>query len=116
MKGKPLKRMWNVGDPVNIGQVINMKTEWTLGTIQVIFPLTVLLPDGKTLVRGEDEFLIKKPEPGTEAPDKIETPLDPKVLKQALVNIIKEGDTQSPNSTVKRMVNIAKEALGELTV
>lgn len=117
MRGKPIKRpMWVNGDPIMVGRYVGTKTEWELGTLIDAKIMQVKLPDGTIIDRLSTSFLAKKPQVGTEAPEKIEQTLDPEVLKQALVNIIKEGDTQSPNSTVKRMVNIAKEALGELTI
>ena len=114
-KGKIVKRPYTKGDPVMVGIVERGKpVEWKLGTVVSTVPF-VMEADGKTYNRDDFGILIKKPEAGTIAP-KVDftVHLNPVDLKNALVKIIQEGDTDHPNATVKRIVNIAKEAIGEL--
>lgn len=112
---------WEVGEEIEIGKVDlqTHQTQWHPAIVSKVFPLTVLYADGSSEVLPIGAFRRRpeKRDDGDQAP-KIELPAE--VLKEiyhkALVAIIHEGSTNTPNATVKRMLNLAKEAIGEVPI
>ena len=91
---------------------------WEKCTLISVFPRIIKFPNG--IVSDLSIGIIMRKDPDAPKPEKTmrNIPLDEehKLFKIALVKIIKEGDTTRPNATVKRMVNHAKEALGEIPI
>ena len=116
-------RMWEVGEDIEIG-IVDRKTHqtnWVPAIVLKLCPLKVKYMEDGTEEELPLHAFRRRPEKKLEdlEPKKL-SELPPEVLKdlyhKALVEIIKEGDTRTPNATVKRMINIAKEALGEVPI
>lgn len=108
---------WKVGDPIEIGRVNDTTFEidkWELATVSHTYPLTAVLSDGT-----EEKLPLNRPrrKPAVEVDNKpnLPTAVERQIFHKALVEIVKEGDTDHPNATVKRIVKLAKIALGELS-
>lgn len=116
---KPQMVPWTLGDDIEIGHVENFQTQWKKATVSKLNPFSVVLNE-----TGEEKILSmntlrRRPEKKLDEPrDKKELPAEvtSELYHKALVEIIKEGTTKTPNATVRRLINIAKEALGEVPI
>lgn len=114
--------MWEVGEEIEIGKAnpSTCTTEWVSAIVTKLIPLSVQYEDGSQETLPLNAFRRRPDKPLDEVKPKKLSELPPEALKdlyhKALVEIIKEGDTKTPNATVRRMINIAKEALGEVPI
>lgn len=119
---KTRMKSYEIGDPIEVGHPNRMThtVDWVEAIIVKPHPLTVKYQDGSveellpTTLRRKSDKIMEAPEPKklSELPDDVLKEL----YHKALVDIIKEGTTKTPNATVRRMINIAKEALGEIPI
>lgn len=117
MRGKPIKPApYRVGGAIQVGISENFKTTWYQATVTSLLPMQVQLEDGRHISKTDQPFLMKPAEGNQEAkaltnlPPEVEVP----ILRKALAEILITANTKHPNSTVQRIIHIAKEALGEM--
>ncbi|QWY83470.1 hypothetical protein [Rhizobium phage RHph_X2_28B] len=117
---RPQMKPWVIGDDIEMGIVnrTTLATEWFPAIVIKLFPFTVQYPDGTNYEWKPNDFRRRPEKKLEDEPVKKELPAE--VLKElyhkALVEIIKEGSTSTPNATVRRILNIAKEAIGEVQI
>lgn len=116
---KPQMVPWAVGDAIELGytNTETFTTEWVSGgVVSKVHPLTVFIDNEDKVISMNT---LRRRPPKTDEPV-VKSELPAEALKElyhkALVQIIKEGSTKTPNATVRKMINIAKEVLGEVPI
>ncbi len=119
-------------NPIEIGSIVLIaqydddegKTIWVDAEVISMAPMIAMMDNGDAdrietplagiLWKRTDRKVQSAMNQGESTPRAYSDEVQPYV--DALVQIINEGMTKTPNATVKRMINIAKAQLGELPI